>query len=120
MGMFDKDKQFAPDGQLHSLFDIGVKCILWDAEIHTEEFIIKDTDGDKPIPMAWVTVSTLDDPNEKLVVSTIGTADIGKIRENDGSDLPAVIEMIQVPSANKSMQDAITFRFVENYKGEVA
>lgn len=117
MGMFEKDKQFAKDGIFHGKkgqFDVGDKGIMWDAQVVTEDFALSDS---KTVPMAWVQISPVDAPENVLVVSTIGTADVRKIRENDGTDLPCIVEVIQVPSSDPEMQDAVTFRYVENYDG---
>lgn len=98
MGMFDKDKQFAPDGRLDELFPPGEvgsregpELILWAVEER----------GDFPTDigvaqMTWLTVSAIMTPDEKKTVGTLAKPIAEKAAEAEPSDFPAVVQVLKV------------------------
>lgn len=125
MGMFDKDKVFAPDGPIKDWIETGKDFILWDAEIRAEEFEtelsarqIKAGSASKHPPMVHLKVSTLDAPTEIKVVSAIGDTIGNKVREKEDGDLPAIVRTEQVDSNYETQ--AFVLRFVAPYKAKAA
>lgn len=114
MGMFDKDKVFAPDGQLGNWINADQEFILWDAWIQTEEF--EPQGADKPIAMAHLVVSTGDMPEKRETVSTLASPICDKIREKADGDLPAVVKWYTVPAKQKGFSDAVVLQFVAPYE----
>jgi hypothetical protein len=118
MGMFDKDKVFAPDGQLNDkegggFANMGDEFILWDCEIKTDDFEFDP--NEKPIPMAHLTVAKKMHPDEKKVVSTLSGPICEKVREKEDGDLPAVVRLQSVPASKKEFNDAVVLQFIEPY-----
>jgi hypothetical protein len=117
MGMFDKDKVFAPDGLLKDFApadsngSAGTKFILWDCEIKDENFV---TDIGTT-PMTHLTVATLIDPEDKKVVSALGEPIANKVREREEGDLPAICQTRIVETKNEAYSDAFVIQFVESY-----
>lgn len=119
MGMFDKDKVFAPDGQLNGDGDAGWaqpgdEFVLFDCEIKTEEFEF-DPAEDK-IPMAHLTVAKKSSPDEKKVVSSLSKPICEKVREKEDGDLPAVVRLQTVPASQKSWNEAVVLQFIEPFQ----
>lgn len=110
MGMFDKDKMFAPDGKLSDWIDENKEFILWDAIIKTEEF--RPEGADKDIAMSHLTVSTLDMPAKKEIVSSLSGPIADKVRSKTNGDLPAVVKWFTVPSSKSGFSDAVVLQFV--------
>lgn len=113
MGMFDKDKVFAPDGELGQFANLGDEFILWDCWIQTEEFEFRE--GEKPIPMAHLKVSQKMTPEQQKVVSSLSGPICEKIGEKEDGDLPAVVRLLSVPAKNKEWNDAVVLQFIEAY-----
>lgn len=121
MGMFDKDKVFAPDGQLNDsggggFANMGDEFILHDCWIQTEEF---EFDKDEtPIPMAHLVVAKKASPDEKKTVSTLSGPICDKVKEKADGDLPAVVRLESVPSKNadKGWNEAVVIRFIEPFQ----
>jgi hypothetical protein len=92
--MFDKDKQFAPDGRLDEMFppgdvDVpeGSEFILWGVEDR----------GDFPTDvgvarMTWLSVSNVMTPDEKRVVGTLSKPIAEKAAEADPKEFPCVCQ----------------------------
>jgi hypothetical protein len=119
MGMFDKDKVFAPDGQLNDsdgggFANMGDEFVLWDCEVKTEEFEFDPTED--AIPMAHLTVSKKISPDEKKVVSTLSGPICEKVREKEDGDLPAVVRLQSVPAKKKEFNDAVVLQFIEPFQ----
>lgn len=117
MGMFDKDKVFAPDGQLNGeggFAQLGDEFILYDCEIKTEEFQFDP--NEKAIPMAHLTVATKLKPDDKKVVSSLSGPICEKVREKEDGDLPAIVRVQSVPASKKEFNDAVVLQFIEPYK----
>lgn len=115
-GMFDKDKVFAPDGQLNgegAFAKFGEEFILYDAEIITEEFEFDPNED--PIPMAHLTVAHKISPEDKKVVSTLSSPICEKVRSKEEGDLPAIVRLEQVPPKNKGWSEATVIRFIEPF-----
>lgn len=116
MGMFDKDKVFAPDGQLNgegAFAQLGDEFILWDCEIKTEEF--EYNPGEDPIPMAHLMVSTKLKPDDKKTVSSLSGPICEKVKEKEDGDLPAIVRLQSVPASKKDWNDATVLQFIEPY-----
>lgn len=124
-----KDQAFAPDGQLNEFAPSGTKFLLWDAEIIDPLFETEIGTA----PMMHITVSTLKDPKNKLVVSSIGDTNALKFfdKEEKGDsveytnkvqkgDFPAVVETTTVPASQDAFSDAFVIRFVDFYTKETA
>lgn len=105
MGMFDKDKVFAPDGPMDKWVDDGVEFIVWDCRVVDEAFDVGD--GNTATMVHW-DVSALDAPDNVATVSTIGSAMAEKAKAKGDDDLPAVVKTKHVetdyPSAAYVMQ----------------
>lgn len=119
MGMFDKDKVFAPDGQLNDdqgggFAKPGDEFILYDCEIKTEEFEFDPSE--KPIPMAHLTVASKLHPDDKKVVSSLSGPICEKVREKEDGDLPAVVRLQTVPAKKKDWNDATVLQFIEPFQ----
>lgn len=121
MGMFDKDKVFAPDGQLNGegggpggFAEAGDEFILYDCEIKTEEFEFDPTE-DK-IPMAHLVVAKKMSPEDKKVVSTLSKPICEKVREKADGDLPAIVRLMSVPASQKSWNEAVVIQFIEPFQ----
>lgn len=124
-GMFDKDKLFAPEGQLRNWVDDDQEFILREIEYKGE---IETNDGptDKAA-MVWLYVSPLDVPDKIDIVSMVGDYAKGKAEERqkamgDGNDeLPAVVVTQHVESSVSGGNDAYVFTFKREYlKGDGA
>lgn len=113
MGMFDKDKVFAPDGKLDDFAEQGQEFILWDCLIQTEEFTYDEKE--KPIPMAHLVVSHTNSPEDKKTVSSLSGPICNKVREKDDDDLPAIVRLEVVPASKDSWNDATVIKFIEAY-----
>jgi hypothetical protein len=116
MGMFDKDKVFAPDGILNGqggFADFGEEFILFDCEIKTEEF--KFDPNEAGIPMAHLTVAKKMTPEQTKIVSSLSGPICDKVREKADDDLPAVVRLESVPASKKEYNDAVVIRFLEAY-----
>jgi len=111
MGMFDKDKVFAPDGPMDKWVDEGTEFILWDARVKDEAF---EAQEGVIVTMCHWDVSPLESPENVATVSTIGSAMAQKAKDNDGSDLPAVVKTARVPSDKGN--DAYVLTFVRAYE----
>lgn len=121
MGMFDKDKVFAPDGQLNGaeggeggFATLGDEFILWDCWIQEEEFQF-DPNDDKKIPMAHLVVSQKLTPDAKKTVSSLSGPICAKVQEKADGDLPAIVRLQSVPASQKSWNDAVVLQFIEPY-----
>lgn len=124
MGVWDKDKAFAPDGQLNEFAPAdslkgGTKFILYAVELIEKQF---ETELGTA-PMIHLTVATLEAPDTKLVVSSIGDTNAGKFFDKDNDyaskiedgDLPAIVETRVVPASQETFSDAFVIRFVEAF-----
>jgi len=117
MSIWDKDKAFAPDGQLNEFAPAGTKFVLYSAEMIDPIF---DTDIGTA-PMVHLTVADLQSPDDKKVVSTIGDTNATKFFDKDSDwkskvddgDLPAIVETRNVPSKQESFSDAFVIRFID-------
>lgn len=114
MGMFDKDKQFAPDGRLDEMFPPGktdsregAEVILWGVEDRGEFPTEIGT-----AQMTWLTVSSIPTPDEKKVVGTLAKAIASKAAEADDSDFPCVVKVMKVST---EMADALVLQWMGAY-----
>lgn len=114
MGMFDKDKDFAPDGKLSDWIDPNQHFILWDCKIQTEEF--RPEGADKDIAMSHLTVSSMDMPDKRETVSSLSGPIADKVRAKTDGDLPAVVKWFTVESKKAGFSDAVVLQFVEPYE----
>lgn len=115
MGMFDKDKVFAPDGRLDEKYPPGPtdsregsQIVLWGVEdkgdFETELGTAR---------MTWLTVSDLLFPEDKVVVGTLGSAIAEKVKEAESTDFPAVVKVLKVSSDNGN--DALVLNWIREY-----
>ena len=114
MGMFDKDKQFAPDGRLDELYPPGPtdsregsKFVLWAVQ-DKGEF---ETDIGKA-RVTWLTVSDELTPEDKRVIGTLSKPIAEKADEADPSDFPAVVKCLKVST---EFNDAMVLQFIREY-----
>lgn len=116
MGMFEKDKVFGGKrlvGDDSAEFKFGDEFILWDGVIAAEN-VEFDNDIGKPATKTVLTVSRLESPNEKFDVGTFASAIAEKVKEKEEGDLPAVVQVLQVPT---DMNDATVIQFVRPWDG---
>lgn len=119
-----KDKAFAPDGQLNEFAPPETKFILWHAKIIDPKFETEIGTA----PMMHLTVSELQTPDTKLVVSSIGDTNANKFFDKDDNykskiqdgDFPAIVETRTVPASQEAFSDAFVIRFIEEYKRDTA
>jgi hypothetical protein len=124
MGVWDKDKAFAPDGQLNEFAPPETKFILWAAEIIDPTFETEIGTA----PMMHLTVSTLKEPDKKLIVSSIGDTNANKFFDKDDDyksridkgDFPAIVETRTVPASQEAFSDAFVIRFVDYFNKNTA
>lgn len=100
MGMFDKDKQFAPDGRLDEVYPPGAtdsregpQFVLWAVE---DKGLFDSDKFEKPAPMTWLTVSDVMTPEEKKVIGTLSSPIHDKAVEAEPGDFPAVVRSLSV------------------------
>lgn len=114
MGMFDKDKQFAPDGRLDEVYppgDLdsrkGPSFVLWGVESKGE---FKTDIG--TARMTWLTISDLLQPEDKKVIGTLSSPIADKAAEAVETDFPAVVKTLKVST---DQQPALVLQFVREY-----
>lgn len=114
MGMFDKDKQFAPDGRLDEVYppgDLdsrdGPSFVLWGVEARG---IFKTDIGDAS--MTWLTVSDLLTPEDKKVIGTLSKPIAEKAAEAEATDFPAVVKCLQVST---EFNPAMVLQWIREY-----
>lgn len=113
MGMFEKDKQFAPDGRLDEMFPPGETDSREGAELIL--YGVEDR-GDFPTDvgtarMTWLTVAAIMTPDEKKVVGTLSKPIAEKSAEAEKSDFPCVVQVLKVST---DFNDAL----VLNWRGQ--
>jgi hypothetical protein len=119
MGMFDKDKQFAPDGRLDEVYPPGevdsregAEFVLWGVEARGT---FKTDIGDAE--MTWLTVSDLLQPEEKKVIGTLSKPIAEKAAEAEASDFPCVVRCLTVTT---EFNPAMVLQWIREYDdGEV-
>lgn len=124
MGIWDKDKSFAPDGQLNEFAPAGRKFILHNVDLIDPLFETEIGTA----PMIHLTVSTLKDPKTELVVSSIGDTNARKFFDKDDDykskiekgDLPVIVETRTVSARQEGFNDAFVIRFVDLFNKETA
>jgi hypothetical protein len=114
MGMFEKDKQFAPDGRLDEVYPPGEvdtregpDFVLWGVEAKgtfTTEI------GDAA--MTWLTVSDVFAPETKKVIGTLSKPIAEKAAEAEPSDFPAVVRCLKVKT---EFNDAMVLQWIRAY-----
>lgn len=114
MGMFDKDKQFAPDGRLDEVYppgDLdsreGSQFVLWSVE-DKGKFITDIGEAD----MTWLTTSDVLDPENKKVVGTLSSPIAAKAKEAEASEFPCVVKTLQVST---DQQPALVLQWIREY-----
>lgn len=114
MGMFDKDKQFAPDGRLDEVYPPGETdtrkgsdFVLWGVEARGT---FKTDIGDAE--MTWLTVSDLLQPEDKKVIGTLSKPIAEKAAEADPTDFPAVVRCLLVST---EFNDAMVLQWIREY-----
>ena len=115
MGMFDKDKLFAPDGAMKDWSENGKPFILWNVEVKETEIPTPNGPTDSA-PIVWLTVSTVDSPDAKDTVSMIGDNIKEKAEAMEPGDLPALCITKTVPSSIESGQDAYVLNWYGDYE----
>ena len=113
MGMFDKDKVFAPDGAMDKWVSEGDRFIVFACEVKDRNFQWGSSEDDTATMVHW-TVAALDAPENKAVVSTIGSAMAEKADSAEDGDLPAVVVTDRVESDKGN--PAYVMKFVEAYE----
>lgn len=113
-GMFDKDKQFAPDGRLDEVYPPGPtdsregsKFVLWAVE---DKGTFDTEVGQARI--TWLTVSDELMPETKKVIGTMSKPIAEKADEADPSDFPCVVKCLKVST---DFNDAMVLQFVREY-----
>lgn len=107
MGMFDKDKEIGII--LQNWAADGEPFILWNARILREDF----PTNLGPAVQAGLSVSKMDNPNDRYDVTTLASAIAAKVREADVTDFPAVVQTAHVES--KWGRDALVLSFLKPY-----
>lgn len=114
MGMFDKDKVFAPDGRLDEVFPPGPtdsregpQFVLWAVE-DKGKFATEIGEAD----MTWLTVSDLLTPEDKKVIGTLSKPIAEKAAEAEASDFPCVVKCLKVST---DFNDAMVLQWVREY-----
>lgn len=114
MGMFDKDKQFAPDGRLDEVYppgDLdsreGSQFVLWSVE-DKGKFLTDIGEAD----MTWLTTSDVLDPEHKKVVGTLSSPIAAKAKEAEASEFPCVVKTLQVST---DQQPALVLQWIREY-----
>lgn len=114
MGMFDKDKQFAPDGRLDEVYPPGPldsregpSFVLWSVDDRGD--FLTDIGTAR---MTWLTVSDLLQPEDKKVIGTLSAPIAAKAAEAEPSDFPAVVKTLQVST---DQQPALVLQWVRAY-----
>lgn len=114
MGMFDKDKKFAPDGRLDEMFPPGpvdtregAELILWGVQ----------PKGEFPTDigmaeMTWLEVSAIPTPDEKKTVSTLSKPIAEKTGEADAKEFPCVVRVMKVGT---DFNDALVLNWMGAY-----
>lgn len=113
MGMFDKDKLFAPEGPMKDWSEDGTPFILWDIEVKETEIPTPNGPTDSA-PIVWLTVSTTGSPDKRDVVSMIGDNIKEKAEAMEPGDLPALCVTKEVDSSIEGGQKA----YVLNWHGD--
>jgi hypothetical protein len=114
MGMFDKDKQFAPDGRLDQVYPPGEldsregsQFVLWSVEPKGEFETELGT-----AQMTWLETSDLLSPEERKVVGTLSAPIAAKAAEAEASEFPCVVKTMQVST---DQQPALVLQWVREY-----
>jgi hypothetical protein len=114
MGMFDKDKVFAPDGRLDEVYPPGEtdsregpQFVLWAVEdkgdFETELGTAR---------MTWLTTSDLLTPEDKKVIGTLSKPIAEKAAEADAKDFPCVVRCLKVST---DFNDAMVLQWIREY-----
>ena len=114
-GMFDKDKQFAPDGRLDEMFPPGdtdsregAEVILWEPPLDKGEF---PTDTGTA-HMTWLTVSSIMTPDEKKIVGTLSSPIAEKAKDANKAEFPCAVRVLRVST---DMQPALVLQWMGAY-----
>jgi hypothetical protein len=114
MGMFDKDKQFAPDGRLDEVYPPGnldsregATFVLWGVE-DKGKFITDIGEAD----MTWLETSEVLDPETRKVVGTLSSPIAAKAKEAEESEFPCVVKTLQVST---DQQPALVLQWIREY-----
>ena len=113
MGMFDKDKLFAPNGQLREWVDNDVPFILRDMEYRGD---IETPNGPTATaPIVWLHVSPKDSPGKTDIVSMVGDLAKEKAEAKSDGDLPCMVVAKNVPSSIEGGNDAYVINWYGDY-----
>lgn len=114
MGMFDKDKQFAPDGRLDEVYPPGeldsregAQFVLWAVEPKGQ---FQTSVGDAE--MTWLTTSDVMTPEDKKVVGTLSSPIAAKAAEAEAGEFPCVVRTLQVST---EQQPALVLQWIREY-----
>lgn len=114
MGMFDKDKLFAPDGKMRDWAELDSPFILWDIGYKGE---VETPDGPTDsAPIVWLTVSTQASPDTKNTVSMIGDIIKEKAEALEPGELPALCVVKEVDSSIPGGNRAFVLNYYGDYK----
>jgi hypothetical protein len=112
--MFDKDKQFAPDGRLDEMFPPGptdsregAELILWAVE---PKGTFPTEVGEAR--MTWLTVSAIPTPDEKKTVGTLSKPIAEKGDDQDSKDFPCIVRVLKVST---DFNDALVLNWMGQY-----
>lgn len=117
MGMFDKDKVFAPDGRLDEVYPPGPvdsregpTFVLWGVE-PKGVFEVENQIENNP-EMTWLTVSEVLSPEDKKVIGTLSGPIAEKAKQAEATDFPCVVRSILVKT---EFNDSNVLQWVREY-----
>jgi hypothetical protein len=114
MGMFDKDKQFAPDGRLDEVYPPGetdsregAQFVLWEVipkgDFTTEVGVAQ---------MTWLVTSDVLAPEHKKTIGTLSAPIAAKAAEAEADEFPCVVRCLKVST---DQQDAMVLQWIREY-----
>lgn len=114
-GMWDRQRLLGGQ-RLVETFDKDESFILWDLEVVGEVPV----EENKTTPKVELTVSKLDDPDNRFTVGALGKAivELAELDRQDG-DLPAVVHYDEVPT-KRNLQPAVVIIAERQYVVEAA
>lgn len=114
MGMFDKDKQFAPDGRLDEVWPPGetdsregAQFVLWGVQ-PKGDFVTEVGTAQ----MTWLETSDVLDPEHRKTVGTLSAPIAAKAGEAEPDEFPAVVRCLKVST---DQQDAMVLQWIREY-----
>lgn len=108
-GMFGKDKEIGL--RIDTEFDLREAFILWDAAVAPE--LVETSIG--KARKTLLEVSRIDEPDQRLSCSTLGSAIADKAEQATSDDFPAIVELRKV--AGRFGNEALVLQYIRDYKG---